>query len=89
MTNLAIFNRYGMSLEQIAKSMNIAFLALIDQLEVGYFITALEMIDTNLYFQPLALSREKLLQGLSLLGVRVQLKQGRINSVLVYVFHFH
>ena len=45
-TNLAIFNRYGMSLEQIAKSVDIAFLALLDQLlEVGHFITAFEMID--------------------------------------------
>ena len=76
-----------MSLEQIAKSMEIAFLALIDQLpEVGHFITSLEMVDitTDLYLQPLALSqREKLLQGISLLGVRVQLKQRRINSVLL------
>ena len=77
-----------MSLEQIAKSIDIAFLALIDKLpEVGYFITPLEMIDmnnrTDPYLQPLALSkREKLLQGISLLGVRVQLKQRRINSVL-------
>ena len=48
MTNLAIFNRHGMSLEQIAKSMDIAFLALIEELlEVGHFITALEMIDMN------------------------------------------
>ena len=45
-TNLAIFNRHGMSLEQIAKSVDIAFLALLDQLlEVGHFITAIEMID--------------------------------------------
>ena len=48
MTKLAIFNRYGMPLEQIAKSMDIAFLALIDQLlEVGHFITTPEMIDMN------------------------------------------
>ena len=47
-TNLAIFNRHGMSLEQIVKSMDIAFLALLDQpLEVGYFTTALEKIDMN------------------------------------------
>ena len=47
-TNMAIFNRHGMSLEEIANSMDIAFLALIDQLlEVGHFITALEMIDMN------------------------------------------
>ena len=40
-----------MSLEQIAKSMDIAFLALIDQLlEVGHFITALEMIDVTWTF---------------------------------------
>ena len=32
MKNLAIFNRHGKSLEQIAKSMNIDFLALLDQL---------------------------------------------------------
>ena len=37
-----------MSLEQIAKSMDIAFLALLDQLlEVAHFITALEKIDMN------------------------------------------
>ena len=37
-----------MSLEQIAKSMEIAFLTLINQLpEVGHFITPLEMIDVN------------------------------------------
>ena len=48
MANLAIFNRHSISLEQIAKSMDIAFLALLDQLlEVGHFITALEMIDMN------------------------------------------
>ena len=48
MTNLAIFNRHGIPLEQIAKCMDIAFLALIDQLlEVGHFITALEMINMN------------------------------------------
>ena len=48
MTNLAIFNRHDISLEQIAKSMDIAFLALIDQLlEIGHFITALEMIYIN------------------------------------------
>ena len=47
-TNLAIFNRHGMSLEQIAKSMDIAFFALLNQLlEVGHFIPALEMIDMN------------------------------------------
>ena len=40
-TNLAI-------LEQIEKSVDIAFLALLDQLlEVEHFITALEMIDTT------------------------------------------
>ena len=76
-----------MSLEQIAKSMDIAFLALIDQLpEVGHFITALEMIDMNNRPLPSATSlepREKLLPGISLLGVRVQLKQRRINSVLL------
>ena len=58
--NLAIFNRHGMSLEQIAESMDIVFLALIDQLiGVGHFITSLEMIDMNNrpYFQPLALSK--------------------------------
>ena len=45
-TNLALFNRHGMSLEQIAKSMDIVFLTLLDQLlQRGYFITALEMID--------------------------------------------
>ena len=38
----------AMSLEQIAKSMDIAFFALIDQLlEVGPFLTELEMIDMN------------------------------------------
>ena len=89
MTNLAIFNRHGMFLEQIAKSMDIAFLTLLDQLlEVGHFITALEMIGmtwtTNLYFQPLQpWAREKLLRSISLLGVRVQLKPGRINFVLL------
>ena len=37
-----------MSLEQIAKSIDVAFLVLLDQLlEVGHFITALEKIDTN------------------------------------------
>ena len=78
-TNLAIFNRHGTSLEQIAKSMDIAFLARIDQLlEIGHFITPLEMIDMN--NRPLLSAtslepREKLLQGISLLGVRVQLKQ--------------
>ena len=37
-----------MSLEQIAKSMDNAFLALIDQLlEVGHFITPLDVIDMN------------------------------------------
>ena len=37
-----------MSLEQIEKSMDIAFLALIDQfLEAGHFITPLEVIDMN------------------------------------------
>ena len=77
-----------MSLEQIAKSMDIAFPALIDQLpEVGHFITPLEMIDMNNGPLPSATSalsqREKLLQGISLLGVRVQLKQRRINSVLL------
>ena len=47
-TNLAIFNRHSMSLEQIAKIMDIAFLALLDQLlEVGHFITAFEKIDMN------------------------------------------
>ena len=56
----------------LQKSIDIAFLALIEQLlEVGHFITALETIDmnTDLYFQPLALSREKLLQGISFLGI--------------------
>ena len=47
-TNLAIFNRHGMPLEKIVKSMDIAFLALLDQLlEVGHFITALKKIDMN------------------------------------------
>ena len=47
-TNLVIFNQHGVSLEQSAKSMDIAFLTLIDQLlEVGHFITALEMTDMN------------------------------------------
>ena len=46
--NLYLTNRHGISLEQIAKSMEIAFLALIDQLpEVGHFITPFEMIDMN------------------------------------------
>ena len=44
--NLAIFNRHGMSLEQIAKSIDIAFLALLEHLlKVGHFITVLEKID--------------------------------------------
>ena len=76
-----------MSLEQIAQSMDIVFLALIDQLpEVGHFITPLEIIDMSNRPLPSATSlepREKLLQGISLLGVRVQLKQRRINSVLL------
>ena len=39
-TNLAIFNRQCRPLEQIAKSNDIAFLALLDQLlEIGHFIT--------------------------------------------------
>ena len=47
-TSLTLFNRQGMSLEQIAESMDIAFLALLDQLlEVGHFITALKKIDMN------------------------------------------
>ena len=47
-TNLAIYNRHGMSLEQIVKSTDIAFLALLEQLfEVGHFITAFEQIDMN------------------------------------------
>ena len=47
-TNFIIFNRPRMSLEQIEKSVDTAFLALLDQLlEVGHFITALEMIDMN------------------------------------------
>ena len=47
-TNLAIFYRQDMSLEQIAKSIDIAFLGLLDQLlEVGQFITALEKIGMN------------------------------------------
>ena len=71
--------------KKIAKSMNIAFFPLLDQLlEVGHFITAHEKIDMN--NRPLlsgnsALSK-KLLTGISVLGVRIQLKQGRINSVL-------
>ena len=41
-------NRHGMSLEQITKSMDIAFFALIDQLlKFGHFITPLEVIDMN------------------------------------------
>ena len=55
-----------MSLEQIAKSIDITFLALLDQLlEVGYFITPLEKIDmkTDLYFQPLPIEQE-LLKGM-------------------------
>ena len=61
MTNLAIFNRHGMSQEQIAKSMDIALLVLIDQLlDVGHFITALEMI--NMKNRPL-LSATCLEQG--------------------------
>ena len=41
-------NRHHMSLEWIAKSIDIAFLALLDQFfEVGHFITALEKIDMN------------------------------------------
>ena len=48
MKNLAIFSRHGISLEQIAKSLDIAFLALLDQLlEVENFITPLEKIDMN------------------------------------------
>ena len=44
-TNLAILKGKGMSLEEIAKTMNTAFLALLDQLiEVEHFITALEKI---------------------------------------------
>ena len=90
MTNLAIFNRHGMSLEQIAKSMDIAFLALIDQLlEVGHFITALEMIDMNsrplLSATSLEQGREVITRYLSLPGARVQLKHGRINSVINFM----
>ena len=60
MTNLAIFNRHGMSMEKIAKRMDIAFLVLIDQLiEVGHFITALEMIDMNNRPLPLATCLEQ------------------------------
>ena len=66
-----------MSLEQIAKSMEIAFLALIDQLpEVGHFITPLEVIDMNNRPLPSATSLEpegEVITKLSLLGVRVQL----------------
>ena len=47
-TNLAIFNWHSMSLEKNANSMDIAFLALLDQLlEVGQIITALEKVDIN------------------------------------------
>ena len=47
-TNFAIFSRHSISLELIAKSMDIAFLALLDELlEDGHFITALEMNDMN------------------------------------------
>ena len=49
-----------MFLEQIAKSMDIAFLALIDQLlEVGHFITPLKVIDMNNRPLPLATSLER------------------------------
>ena len=49
-----------MFLEQIAKSMDIAFLALIDKLlEVGHFITALEVIDMNNRPLPSATSLER------------------------------
>ena len=69
--------------------MDIAFLPFDQLFEVEHFITALEKIDMN--SRPLlshfALS-EKSLKGISVLGVRVQLKQGRINSVLFFsVFH--
>ena len=78
MTNLSIFNRHGMPLEQIAKSMDIAFLALLNQLlEVGHFITALEKIDMNnrpLLFSYFALSK-MLLKGISVLGVSIQLNK--------------
>ena len=44
MTNMANFNRHGTSLEQIAKSMDFAFLALKDQLiEVGHIIEKNDM----------------------------------------------
>ena len=49
-----------MFLEQIAKSMDIAFLALIDQLfEVGHFITPLEVIDMDNRLLPSATSLEQ------------------------------
>ena len=47
-TNLPIFKMHGMSQKQILKSMDIAFLALLEQLlKVGHFITGLEKIDMN------------------------------------------
>ena len=49
-----------MSLEQSAKSMDIAFLGLIDQLlKVGHFITPLEVIDMNNRPLPSATSLER------------------------------
>ena len=49
-----------MSLEQIAESLDIAFLALIEQhLEVGHFITTLEVIDMNNRPLPSATSLER------------------------------
>ena len=49
-----------MSHERIAKIMDIAFLALIDQLlEVGHFITPLEVIDMNNRPLPSATSLER------------------------------
>ena len=68
--------------------MDIAFLALVDQLlEIGRFITALEMIDMN--NRPL-LSVTCLEQGEVItrykLGVWVKLKQGKINSVLLFMY---
>ena len=48
MSIMAIFNRHVMSLKQIAISIDIAILGLLDKLlEVGYFITPLEKIDMN------------------------------------------
>ena len=64
-----------MSLE-LAKSMDIAFVALIDQLlQVGHLIIPLEVIDMNNRPLPSTTSLEQgqmLLQVISLLGVRVQ-----------------